>query len=113
MKKLITFIGFIVICLSLNSCAVFATTDDYYYHSYNVYHRPYYYPSHPHYSHPHPSHRPLIQPPHHRPGPSPSIHHQPKPGPKPSINHHPKPGPKPSVPPQHRPAPKPSSPNRR
>lgn len=45
MKKIISFIYFIVICIGLSSCSVY-TTDDYvytrtvYYPSYSVYYRP-------------------------------------------------------------------------
>lgn len=87
MKKFITFICFAMLCITINSCAVYTVDECYpsrvYYDYYgNVYYRP--------------------APPRHRPAPN--HHHHPdphysKPSPKPSISqpHH-KPNPRPRVP---------------
>ena len=80
MKKIIIFICFVLLCIGLNSCAVY-TTDDKNgyrsgscYHTHSVYYRPAYYPTR-HYSRPIPiRHKPK---PHYRrlhPKPTPHPH---------------------------------------
>lgn len=86
MKKFITFICFAILCITINSCAVYTVDECYpsrvYYDYYgNVYYRP--------------------APPRHRPAPN--HHHHPDP-------HYSKPSPKPSISqPHHKPNPRPRS----
>lgn len=88
MKKFITFICFAILCITINSCAVYTVDECYpsrvYYDYYgNVYYRP--------------------APPRHRPAPNRHHHHHPDP-------HYSKPSPKPSVSqPHHKPNPRPRS----
>jgi hypothetical protein len=79
MKKIITFICFVLLCVGLNSCAVYTTDDNYgyrsgsHYHTHSVYYRPVHYPTRRYYSRPTPpSHKP--KPHYHRPKPKPTHH---------------------------------------
>ena len=82
MKKIITFICFVLLCVGLNSCTVYTTVDDDYgyrsgscYHTHSVYYRPAHYPTRRYYSRPMP------------PSPKPKPHYR-KPQPKPTPHPH-------------------------
>ena len=87
MKKIITFICFAIICIGLNSCAIFTDIldDDYIYsngacyHTHSVYYRPVLSPSRHYHSKPIPP-SPKPKPHYHKPQPKPTPHphsHQP------------------------------------
>lgn len=82
MKKIITVICFVLLCVGLNSCAVY-TVDDYpsrtYYHTHSVYYRP---AAHHHHHHGH-VHGSKPMP----PSPKPKPHYR-RPQPKPTPHPH-------------------------